>query len=180
MCGDVCAPQLRKLAIVALLAVVVAAAPNKPHAKRPHKALPKAIGPNGILVFTRFNCAFPFCPTTALDVCSAVSGLVTRSCSRAAVGAAQTAVVGVLARGGTLKCCVEPPVAMAAVVAITNSSGRKLVLHCCRRVQQCYGVALQPSCGVPCHRRFELTAFHAVLVPRTSTMKPAARMSLRR
>ena len=26
--------------------------------------------PAGILVFTRFNCAFPFCPTTALDVCA--------------------------------------------------------------------------------------------------------------
>jgi len=28
------------------------------------------LGPAGILVSTRFNCAFPFCPTTALDVCS--------------------------------------------------------------------------------------------------------------
>lgn len=27
--------------------------------------------PQGIMAFTRFNCAFPFCPTTALDVCVA-------------------------------------------------------------------------------------------------------------
>lgn len=26
---------------------------------------------NSVLAFTRFNCAFPFCPTTALDVCTA-------------------------------------------------------------------------------------------------------------
>jgi hypothetical protein len=26
---------------------------------------------NSVALFVRFNCAFPFCPTTALDVCTA-------------------------------------------------------------------------------------------------------------
>ena len=69
------------LAVLAAGACTVAAAPQgKLAAKLANKMkpLPKpsrspgGLGPNGILVFTRFNCAFPFCPTTSLDVCSAV------------------------------------------------------------------------------------------------------------
>ena len=60
--------------VVLLLVVAVATSVSVSARRAPHRTLPSGnpIGPNGILVFTRFNCAFPFCPTTALDVCSAV------------------------------------------------------------------------------------------------------------
>jgi len=40
-----------------------------PRSGQKHK-LDLSANPAGIVVFTRFNCAFPFCPTTSLDVCS--------------------------------------------------------------------------------------------------------------
>lgn len=58
-------PRLARIILIAALAVTAA---NAAVAKK--RATTKA-GPStaaGILVFTRFNCAFPFCPTTALDV----------------------------------------------------------------------------------------------------------------
>ena len=44
---------------------------GRPVAHRSRRASSSQLFLNSVLAFTRFNCAFPFCPTTALDVCTA-------------------------------------------------------------------------------------------------------------